>query len=488
MLARTLQWIKSHRTEFIILILILVVGGFFRLYQVGEWMHFGQDEGRDAFMVKSIVADGDVQLLGPAAPNNRPDFHLGPFFYYFLVPFYWLSGLSPAGGAWAVALVSLLTVYLVYVIGKIFFGWRAGLMAAALFSVSFLMVYYGRWAWNPNVVPLFALLVFLSLYKLTKIKDNKRNEYYLYVLAASFSLIIQLHGTALIALPVILLFYFVIFRPKIAWQKYMLAVLIVIVLNSPSIVYDLTNIFDNTKGFWTVITQTESGQVVGWFSRASITYEAWQNFWHENLLHSKTNWIFFVLLAGSIIFVLIKLWPVKKAKENPGIVLSFLWLAVPFIIFTFYKEAIPVHYFCFIFPLPFLLLAGMLDNFWRRKEQKIVIILVVLAIFGLQIYYSVGLLNDLQDDGSRASSYPVTLADMQSAVDYIIEDSGDEKFSFSSQPAGQYDKSYLYLFDLQEVIPSVVPERIEYKVLVGKDEAGEVFGNVTVFKKTLITE
>lgn len=435
--AKILQWIKSHRTEFIILILILAVGGFFRLYQVGEWMHFGQDEGRDAFMVRSMAADGDVQLLGPAAPNNRPDFHLGPFFYYLQVPFYWLSGMSPAGGAWAVGLFSLITIYLVYAVGKNFFSRPAGLIAAALFSASYLMVYYGRWAWNPNVVPFFALLIFLSLYKLAKIKESQKNEYYLYVLAASFGLIIQLHGTALMALPVILLFYFIIYRPRIACKKYIFAILIVIILNLPSIAYDLTNDFNNTKGFWAVITQSESQQSLGWWDRTTDTYEVWQNFWHENLLHGKTDWIFFVLLAGSIIFVLIKLWPIKKARENPGIILSLLWLIIPFVIFTFYKEAIPMHYFCLIFPLPFLLLAGVLNYFWRLKIQKIVIILIVLAIFSWQFNYSAQFLVDLAPNGRRASSYPVTLSDMQAAVNYIIEDSQGEKINFASQPAGR---------------------------------------------------
>src|SRR3989338_8401185 len=119
MIGKMLDWLGRHRLELTLLVIILVIGGTLRFYQVGAWMHFGQDEGRDAFLVRSIARDGDVQLLGPAAPSNQPDFHLGPAFYYLLAPFYWLSGYSPASGAVAVASLSFLSIFLVYLVGRL---------------------------------------------------------------------------------------------------------------------------------------------------------------------------------------------------------------------------------------------------------------------------------------------------------------------------------------------------------------------------------
>ncbi|MDP2684697.1 MAG: glycosyltransferase family 39 protein [bacterium] len=475
-----INWIKDHQVEAVLILIILLVGGFLRFYNVGEWVPFGQDEGRDAFVVRSIAQDGDIQLLGPAAPNNRTDFHLGPGFYYLLVPFYWLSAMSPAGGAWAIALFSFLSIFLVYLVGRNFFSWRAGLIAASLFSVSFAMVYYGRWSWNPNVVPFFALLIFLSLFKLTKLKENNQNSKYIFLLATAFGLIIQMHGTAMIVLPIILILFFIIFRPKISWKKYLLAILIVLVLNSPYIVYDLTNGFDNTRGFFQVLTQSDSNQSLGLWARLSNTYEVWQNFWHETLLHSQTDLLFFILFAGSIIYFLLKLWSGIK-KHSASNILLLLWLVVPAIVFIFYKELIPYHYFCFIFPLPFLMLAYLFDYFWRNGFLKVIIVLVVLGLFGWQLFYSVQLLADLAPDGSRASSYPVTLSDMESAVNYVIEDSNGQPFNFISLPSHSYDRSYQYLFDNEGVIPSVIPEKLHYQSMVGKN-GDNVFGNVIIIK------
>jgi len=481
MLKPSLNWIRRHRFEVVLLVIILVVGGVLRFYAVGQFMHFGQDEGRDAFVVRSIAQDGDVQLLGPAAPNNRPDFHLGAGFYYLLVPFYWLSGMSPAGGAWAIALLSFLSIILVYLIGRNFFSWRAGLIAAGLFSVSFAMVYYGRWSWNPNVVPFFALLIFLALFKLTKLRENNKNANYSFLLAATFGIIIQMHGTALLILPIILALFFIIYRPQISWKKYLLAVLIVLLVNSPYIIHDLTNGFDNTKGFFQVITQSDSSQSLSLWTRLSNTYEVWQHFWHETLLHSQTNLLFFILFASSVFYLLLRLWPAIK-KRSAGVILVFLWFVVPAVVFIFYKELIPYHYFCLIFPLPFLMLAYVLDYFWRNGFLKAIIVLSVIGLFGWQLFYSVQLLADLAPNGSRTSSYPVTLSDMESAIDYIIEDSQDQPFNFISQPTHSYDRSYQYLFDRKGIAPSVVPEEMQYQVEIGK-HGENVFGNVSVNKK-----
>lgn len=477
---KIIPWIKSHKWEVIFLVIILFIGGGLRFYHVGEWMPFGEDEGRDAFIIRSIARDGDVQLLGPAAPNNQPDFHLGPGFYYLQVSFYWLSGMSPSGGAWSIAWLSFFSIILVYLVGRNFFSWQVGIISSGLFAVSFAMVYYGRWAWNPNVVPFFVLLIFLSLYKLTKLGENKKNSNFLFILAVAFGLVIQMHGTVLIVLPIILVLFFIIFRPTISWKKYLLAILIVLLLNSPYIIYDLTNGFSNTKGFINVVTQSDSGQSLNLWTRLSNTYEVWQNFWQQTLLHGQNNLLFFIMFAGSILYFLFRLWPAIK-KRASGEILVFLWLVVPGFVFIFYKELIPYHYFCFVFPLPFLLLAYALKYFWKYKLLKAIVILSVFGLFGWQFYYSVNLLADLSSNGSRSSSYPVTLSDMQSAVDFIINDSQNQPFNFVSLPSHSYDRSYQYLFDNQGIVPSVVPEILQYQTEINQ-QSNFMFGNTKDLK------
>ena len=392
MIQNILHWIKKHKILVALIVIIVIMGGFFRLYHVGSWMHFGQDEGRDAFVVAGI-ASGNIPALGPAAPNNSPDFHLGPFFYYLLFPFYFITGLSPAGGALTVALLSVASILLVYIIGKKFFSSVAGIAAASLYSVSFLMVYYGRWAWNPNVVPFFMLLIVLSLFQLTTIRRDKKKEWYIYLLAASFGIIIQLHGTALIAVPVLLILFFILYRPKIFWKKYVLAFAIILFVNMPQIVYDITHGFGNSRGFIHILFQSEIGAGIGFFDRIRRVAELTRNFFQEALFSSELPMAFGLLFGALVIFVGIQLYRIIKQRgRDARIVLPIMWLFIPLLVFIFYKEAIPIHYFCMIFPVPFILFGWFFHYVWKVKKIRLYALMIIASIFGLQLISSANLL------------------------------------------------------------------------------------------------
>jgi 4-amino-4-deoxy-L-arabinose transferase-like glycosyltransferase len=458
-------------------------------------MHFGSDEARTAAAVQEMAKGEKFYLLGPAAQNNRPDFSLGPFFYYLLVPGQLLFGSSPASGAWTVAIFSVISIFLVYFLARQFFGRAAGLMAAGLYATSFVMVYYGRWVWNPNVVPFFILLIFISLYKLTQLADSRKNEKYLHILAICFGIIIQLHGTALFILPITLILYFLIFRPKISWKKYLLALLIVAILNLPVIINELGSNFSNTRGLIRVLTQADSGASPGLASQIEQTARTWKNFWYESLLHEKLKLLFYGLLLLSLGYLAVKLLiDVRKRVKNPASILLALWLIPTFLVFIIYKEATPTHYFSLVFPLPFILLAGALNIFWKKRFLRVIPVVIALGLFGLQLYYSGFLLYDLRPNGSRASSYPVTLTDMEQAVDFIKNDVKGQNFNFQEQVTTGYDNSYRYLFSLQSIAPSQSLQPIEYDIFIGKvivianelpgQPVTEVknFGNVTVVK------
>lgn len=471
MIKKILNWISQHKLEFIILATILLIGGFLRLYHVGDWMHFAEDEGNHVTMAASIV-HGHLVLLGPAAPNNNGTFHLGPFYYYLLAPFVWLWGMSPAGGAWADALFAIASIFLVYLVGKKLINTRTGLIGAALFASSFLMVYYGRWMWNPNFVPFFSLLIILCLYQICRPDEQpSQRAKYLYLLAVCSGLVIQLHGTALMVLPPLFIIYYIIFHPKFSWKQYLRAAAIFLFVNLPYIIYDLTHKLSNTRGFFHVLFQSDSGQSASWLSRIWATVRVWKVFWQEALLHTKYLLAFKILVIACALFLVYKLWGmIRKKKMGSGIVLLALWLLVPFGIFIFYKSFIPTHYFCLVFPLPFLLLAATLD--FAIQKMKIILaigLVVVLLVAGLQLRYSVGLLQDLRPNGSRASSYPLTLSDLRQTVDFIKSDSQGRPFNFSSEPPANYDSSYRYLFGLVNIQPSESVQPLVYVAIKGRD-------------------
>src|SRR6267378_2141643 len=115
----------KRKISLVLLILILFLAAFMRLYRISDYMTFLGDEGRDSLVVLDIL-HGHFTLLGPRA--SAGDFFTGPIYYYMMAPFLWLFHLDPVGPAIMVALFGIATVFLIYHIGKEFFDKKTGLI------------------------------------------------------------------------------------------------------------------------------------------------------------------------------------------------------------------------------------------------------------------------------------------------------------------------------------------------------------------------
>ena len=62
---KIIKWIKGHQKEALIVLVILLVGAFFRLYRISEYMTFLGDEGRDVIVVRRLLVNFDPVLIGP---------------------------------------------------------------------------------------------------------------------------------------------------------------------------------------------------------------------------------------------------------------------------------------------------------------------------------------------------------------------------------------------------------------------------------------
>ncbi len=91
------------------LVLILTLAAFLRFYRLPEYLQFLGDEGRDVLVVMHMIVHHQWTLLGPTASVGG--FYTGPIYYYFMLPFLWLSHLDPVGPAVMAALFGLATVF-----------------------------------------------------------------------------------------------------------------------------------------------------------------------------------------------------------------------------------------------------------------------------------------------------------------------------------------------------------------------------------------
>src|SRR4030043_278441 len=193
-------WIRNNKKEFIFLVLILVIGAFFRLFKISEYMTFLGDEGRDVIIVRRLLVNFDPILVGPG--TSIGDMYLGPLYYYLMAPALFLAGFSPVGPAVMVALFGVATIFLVWYTARIWFGKTASIVSSLLYAFSPVVIIYSRSSWNPNIMPFFAILTIFSVWKIWKDRKFK----WLLVLGVSYAVTLQSHYLALLLAPTILLF------------------------------------------------------------------------------------------------------------------------------------------------------------------------------------------------------------------------------------------------------------------------------------------
>src|SRR5258708_5541648 len=117
---KIIGWIKNHKVEFGILILILLVGAFSRLYKIDGYMTFLGDEGRDVIIVRRLLVEHHPPLIGPG--TSIGNMYLGPAYYYMMAVPLFLTNFSPVGPAIFIALLGLITIFFLWYVTRQWIG------------------------------------------------------------------------------------------------------------------------------------------------------------------------------------------------------------------------------------------------------------------------------------------------------------------------------------------------------------------------------
>ncbi len=129
------------------------------LFSSGESSLMAHDEGLYAWRSRLMIETGDW-----IHPWTTPH-HKTPGPYWLIASFYTLFGMSEASGRLPSMIAGVLSVLLVYEIGKILIGKKLAWLAAAILSVEFLWLQYCRLG-TPDVPVIF--LVLLAIWSFLK--------------------------------------------------------------------------------------------------------------------------------------------------------------------------------------------------------------------------------------------------------------------------------------------------------------------------------
>ena len=135
------SYFKKH-PHYLILILILLIGLFFRTYQIVERFQFAHDDDLYSWIVKDIVLDHHLRLIGQL--TSAPGIFIGPLYYYLLIPFFLLTNMDPIGATIPITIVGILTIVSYYLVFSKLFNKKVGLIASFLYAVLLTNINFDR--------------------------------------------------------------------------------------------------------------------------------------------------------------------------------------------------------------------------------------------------------------------------------------------------------------------------------------------------------
>ena len=426
---------------YILLTLILLLGAFFRFYRIREYMTFLGDEGRDMLVVKRMIVDHKLTLLGPT--TSVGSMYMGPIYYYMMVPFLWLFNLDPVGPSIMVAILSVLTIYLLYRLVSEYFNRTAGIIASFLYAISPLTIIYGHSSWNPNVVPFFSILL---MYSVLKIIVNKKNKWFI-VLGFTLGILLQLHYVTFMFL-LIIPACFIFTKCRLSIKSLIGGIFSFLVTYSQFLLFELRHNFVNTKSvirfFFTQKNASSIPFFLGFFG--TVTDVTVRLFWRLiTVVNAELGKVLIVIL------IIYFLYECKKIKKDPYIInqsllIIMLWILLGIISFGFYRGVIYDYYFGSLFVVPFILTSIALSSIWKwtvKGKVVTVAVLILLTVFNL--------------NASPLKIEPNNMLENTEKIAHSIYDRTDSQpYNFALIALRNSDHAYRYFLEVWGKPPTVI--------------------------------
>lgn len=440
------------RWEMFLLLAVLILAGFVRLYRLPDYMTFLGDEGRDAAAVRDIVLGRHLPLIGPG--TSVGNMYLGPLYYYLIAPSLWLADFSPVGPAVEVALFGVLTVGLLWWLARQWFARGIALALSLLYALSPLVIIYSRSSWNPNIMPFFSLLTIYALWKVVKWGYWR----WAVIGAVSFSFVLNSHYLGLLLLPTIAAF--LLFRARQDLPSHtsrmrpnlLAAIGLFLILQSPLLLFDLRHDLANARNITQFFAARQTTVNLKIYKSLPHVWPIWQDISTsllasgEKSLGSAAAWI----VPGLALFAFF-----RRRLPRLEFILTAAWLLVGIVGLGLYKQHIYAHYYGFLFPAPFLLLGFAASSLSSIRFSRWGLILVGIVLLALALKL-----------GPFRSSANYQLARTQAVADAVINHSGGRPFNLALISNHNYDASYRYLLSQRSAPYFTIHDRITDQLFV----------------------
>ncbi|KKU92454.1 MAG: hypothetical protein UY21_C0001G0077 [Microgenomates group bacterium GW2011_GWA1_48_10] len=412
------------------LLVVLALGAVLRWINLLQSMQFFYDQARDALVATGIMR-GDFVLVGPSADTSG--LFMGPLWYYFLTPLYFLAQGNPAIVLWLTSFLDLATIILLYSVAKLVFDRKTALIAAAIWSFGALPVAYARTLSNPASTALWSLLIFIGL---VKIGQNDRSGSL--IVALSLALLYQLNPASAYLLTFWVGVSLIFLRRHLTNRRWLALCLILFLLSfSPQLLFEIRNHYPSLEHLRNLFLA--AGPTEGFFYGL---YLRWTNFLGEltnYLFYGQPVWSLVALLGGAALFV--------RGSARYRLLLG-LWLTLPLFsyFFLYFRGESHPHYLLGWIPAAVLIFAYLISRL-SRVFPPVALAIFVFFIFSATFGWGKEIILK-QHIAQPADPNTVGLADQIGVVDYIYQDAAGEPFGYHNYGIVPYweDAEWQYLF------------------------------------------
>lgn len=355
-----------------ILIIILLIGLFFRIYNLGELYPFAHDQDLYSWIVKDMLVDHKIRLIGQV--TSIEGIFIGPLFYYLLIPFFAIFKLDPIGATVPAVIIGLLTIYSIYFVFSRFFGKTVGLIGAFIYSVSFGTVMFDRW-----VVPTQPTMLWSIWYLFVVFSLAKGNFKVLPILGILAGLVWHIHIgliPPLIVAPIAL----ILSGRKIKLTQVIVPLLLFLGLMLPFFIFEARHDFLQVHAALSLFgldsEQTDKlfrlGKIIN--STAMVMIKFFVNMFDINIkLGLAILTLFFIFISF------------KKLLSKKYLILIITWFLSVALAQLFSKKGISEYYFANLAIFSVLIFSLTMSSFFYKPFTKVLCLIFLTVIFFLNL-------------------------------------------------------------------------------------------------------
>lgn len=360
-----------HLKSFILLSIILLLGFVLRIILLDQslWL----DEAISTLAVRENSLNDLVTtfLLG--------DFH-PPLYYIILWLWTRVFGFSEIAVRFPSMIFSMLSIFVIYIIGKKLFDQKVGLISALLMALSPLLIYYSQEA---RMYSLNIFVILCSMYFFVNLTQEKKSKINLVGLVLSNVAVFYSDYIIYLIFPMQFI-YLLVCNRKFIFKYFILLVISFVFLIPwlPIFIQQLLVGQETARVLvtWSNVVGSSNIKEIGLLFAKSII----------GRISFENNTIYACIVGvGAVFYGSLILLNFKKINDNLKLV--FFWLIVPIILAWLISFYIPIFsYFRMIFVLPafYLLVARGISFLPKSFMMGVLVIVFFLNIFFIAYFIS----------------------------------------------------------------------------------------------------